>query len=124
MQVLQKVRFFWFDSLTDTTPIFIGKPFETPILSVSTTYYLVANNSNCESLSSTPVNALVDDPVTEFDIAQDAYALCEGTGLIDLETINPLEYYSYIWKKDGEIIGGSFSINTVNSSGIYSVSAV
>ena len=117
-------QILWFDSLTDTIPIFIGTSFETPILTASTTYYVVANNSNCESLSRTPVNAIVNDIVPEFDLFQDTYALCLGSGSIDLETINPQGNYSYIWKKDGEIIGGSFSMNTINSSGIYSVSAV
>jgi gliding motility-associated-like protein len=114
----------WFDSLTSTTPIFIGNPFETPVLTVSTTYYVLADNSNCESLSRTPVHAIVDDTVPEFDLFQDTYALCVGSGSIDLETINAQGKYSYIWKKEGEIIGGNFSINTITSSGMYSVSAV
>lgn len=115
---------FWYDSLTNTTPIFIGDSFETPNLNISTTYYVGANNSNCESISRTAVNAIVDDTIPEFDLIQDTYVLCEDIGSIDLETINPQGNYRYIWKKEGEIIGGSSSINTINSSGIFTVSAI
>lgn len=114
---------YWFDSLTSTTPLYIGNNFETPDLVATTRYYVEANVSNCISSSRTEVVAEVDSSIPDFDVAMSNYILCEDIGSIDLETINAQGNYTYEWKKDGDRISGNSSSINVNSDGIYTVSA-
>ncbi|MBU3011238.1 T9SS type B sorting domain-containing protein [Polaribacter vadi] len=114
----------WFESTTSTIPIFIGDNFTTPNLNATTSYYLEANNSGCISSARTEITAVVDNTIPEFDVLQTTYVLCADIGSIDLETTNPLGNYSYVWKKDGEHLSGNLSTININSSGIYTVSAI
>ncbi len=114
----------WYDSLTNTTPVFIGNNFTTPDLNNTTTYYVSANNANCESLARTEVTAFVDATIPEFDLVQSTYVLCNDVSSITLETTNWLDSYTYVWKKEGVIITGNNSSISINSDGNYTVSAI
>lgn len=115
---------YWYDSLTSINSIGEGPTFETSLLSETTSYYVVANTGNCISAVRTEVIAVIDDTAPEFDLVQDTFVLCEDIGSVDLETINPLENYTYVWKKDGNIIAGDFSTINVNGIGNYTVNAI
>ncbi|PQJ76209.1 hypothetical protein BTO13_09260 [Polaribacter gangjinensis] len=115
---------YWYDSLVSTTPIFIGNSFETPVLTSSVTYYVTANRDGCETATRTPVNAILDDTIPEFDVPLNGYVLCEDIGSITLETRNPQGNYAYIWRKDDVILSETSSSISVTSEGNYYVSAV
>jgi gliding motility-associated-like protein len=115
---------FWYDSLTSTTPIFTGNSFETPVLTSSVTYYVTANSNDCETSSRTPVNAILDDTIPQFDVSQNGYVLCNDIGSITLETRNPQGNYAYIWKKEDVLLPETSASISVTSDGNYSVSAV
>ena len=114
----------WYDSLTSTTPIFIGNNFQTPNITTTTPYYVEAEETNCNSSTRTVVNAIVNNTVPEFELVKPNYYLCDDVGSITLETINPLDNYRYVWKKNGAIISGNSSSISVNESGLYSVKAI
>jgi gliding motility-associated-like protein len=114
----------WYESLTSTDPIFIGNDFRTPTLSTTTSYFVAANNSDCESNTRTEVVAVVDATIPEFDLLQNTFILCEDIGSVVLETINAQDNYSYVWKNEGSIISGDFETISVTSSGSYSVMAI
>jgi gliding motility-associated-like protein len=115
---------YWYDSLTSTTPLFIGNNYETPVLNATRSYYTEANNANCTSSTRTEVVAVLEATVPKFELLQDTFVLCEDIGSLDLETINPQGNYTYVWKKEGNIIVGDSGTRSVDSSGIYSVSAI
>jgi gliding motility-associated-like protein len=115
---------FWYDSQTSITPIFEGSTFETPSLTETTNYYVEASIANCSSSARTAVIAEVDATVPEFDLLQEIFVLCEDIGNVTLETMNPQGNYTYVWKKDGNIIAGNLPTINVTSSGNYSVSAI
>ena len=115
---------YWYDSLTSTTPIFIGDSYQTPIITSTTSYFVEANNATCESANRTEVIAEVDATIPEFDISQANYVLCKDIGSVDLEVVNFQDNYRYVWKKEGELLVGNLSTISVNSSGNYSVYAI
>jgi gliding motility-associated-like protein len=49
----------WFDSLTSTSPLFSGANFTTPVLSTTTTYYVLPSSNGCVTGQKTPVIATV-----------------------------------------------------------------
>ncbi|AMM51774.1 hypothetical protein TH61_12125 [Rufibacter sp. DG15C] len=52
----------WYASATDTTPLFTGQSFTTPVLPTSTTYYVEAlSENNCASSIRTPVEVTVQE---------------------------------------------------------------
>lgn len=114
----------WFETPTSITPIFIGNNFTTPNLNTTTSYFVEANNTGCVSSTRTEVTAIINNTIPEFDVVQNTYILCADVGSIDLETKNPLDNYSYIWKKDGIPITGNSTTININSSGNYTVSAI
>lgn len=114
----------WFETSTSTTPIFTGNNFITPNLLVTTSYFVAANNSDCESTDRTEVIAVVDNTVPDFDLLQDTFILCEDIGRITLETINAQDNYNYVWKNEGTIIAGNLNTINVTSSGNYLVMAI
>lgn len=114
----------WYETATSTTPIFTGDNFTTPPLNTTVSYFVEANNNDCISTTRTEVTAVVDDTVPEFDLVKDVVILCDDIGSVDLETVNEQGNYSYIWKKDGNILMGDSTPINVDSSGVYSVSAV
>jgi gliding motility-associated-like protein len=114
----------WFETATSTTPIFTGNDFTTPNLVATTSYFVEANNSDCESIDRTEVIAVVDNTVPEFDLLQNVFILCEDLGSVTLETINAQDNYSYVWKNEGTVIAGNSETITVTSSGFYSVLAI
>lgn len=115
---------FWYDSLTSLTPIFIGNTFQTGILSSSVTYYVAANRDNCETASRTPVNAIVDDTIPQFDLVENDYVLCDDIGSVVLETKNPQGNYTYIWRNETTLFEEKTPTISVISEGNYSVVAI
>lgn len=115
---------FWYDSMTSTTPIFIGETFQTPVLTSSVTYYVIANRDSCESATRTPIHAILDETIPQFDLLQNKFVLCSNMGTVTLETVNPRANYTYIWKKEKLLISGNSSSISVTSAGNYSVSAI
>ncbi len=116
-------QIYWYDSLSSTTPIFIGDSFETPNLNTTTSYFVEANNNNCISSTRTKITAVVDNTIPSFDILNNV-VLCTDVGSIDLEIINFQDNYRYIWMKDGNPLISDLGIISVNSSGTYTVKAV
>ncbi|OGS73649.1 MAG: hypothetical protein A3F91_14640 [Flavobacteria bacterium RIFCSPLOWO2_12_FULL_35_11] len=66
----------WFDSSTSTTPLHSGPNFPTPILSATTTYYVLASENGCVTGKRTPVIATVN--VIPSIISAPNVTICEG----------------------------------------------
>ena len=115
---------FWYDSLVSTTPIFVGNSYVTLDLTSSTTYYVSANINGCETAIRTPVNAILDETIPDFEIPLNGYVLCEDIDSIVLQTRNPQGNYAYVWKKDDVTLSETSSSISVTSEGNYYVSAV
>ena len=115
---------FWYNSLTSLTPIFVGNSFETPVLTSSATYYVSANRDNCVTASRTPIHAILDDTIPDFDVSENGYVLCQDVGSITLEIRNPQGNYTYIWRNDSSTFTENSSSITVTSEGNYYVSAI
>lgn len=115
---------YWYDSLTSTTPIYIGNNFQTPQLNATTSYFAEAVISGCLSSTRTEVVATVDSTIPSFNVSQNNYALCKDVGFVILETENALDNYTYFWKKEGVLLSENTPSITVSSSGTYTVSAV
>ncbi|PIV96604.1 MAG: hypothetical protein COW43_07550, partial [Flavobacteriaceae bacterium CG17_big_fil_post_rev_8_21_14_2_50_31_13] len=115
---------FWYDSLTSLTPVFLGNSFETPVLTSSTTYYVTANLDDCETTSRTPVNAILDDTIPQFDLVQNEYVLCNDIGSIVIETSNPQGNYTYVWRNETTLFSENSSSISVTAEGNYSVVAI
>jgi len=114
----------WYETQTSVTPIFTGNNFTTPELTVTTSYFVGANNGNCTSISRTEVIAEVDNTVPEFDVVSNNIILCEDIGNVDIETTNAQGNYKYIWKREDEILSKETPIINVNLPGNYTVSAI
>ena len=114
----------WYDSLTSTTSIFTGNNFQTPAITSSKTYYVEAEISNCNSSTRVAVNAIVNNTIPEFDLEKPNYFLCDDVGSVTIKTINHLDNYRYVWKKNGDLISGNASNISVKESALYSVKAI
>ncbi len=66
----------WFDSSTNTTPIYSEPNFKTPVLSTTTTYYVLASVNGCLSGKRTPITATVY--AVPFIISAPDVTICEG----------------------------------------------
>ncbi|WP_439132972.1 T9SS type B sorting domain-containing protein [Polaribacter sp.] len=115
---------YWYESQTSNTPIFIGNTFQTPTLTETTSYFVEANNSSCNASTRTEVIAEVNNTKPEFDLIKNTFILCTDIGNVTIETANSQGDYSYIWKKDGELLADNNASINVNSLGNYSVKAV
>lgn len=114
---------FWYDSISSTTPIFIGKTFNTPPLNTTKNYFVEANNNVCDPSSRVVVTAKVDSRIPEFEVVEEELTLCTDVGFINLETTNPKGNYTYTWKKDAISLADNLPTITVKEQGIYMVSA-
>lgn len=71
--------YYWYDTLTGGTPIFIGDHFITPVLTKSKTYYVeVKSEELCFSVSRTPVKITVNEiPISPVVVGADS--ICART---------------------------------------------
>lgn len=119
------VQWFATDQATDTTPIFEGADYETPIITTTTTYYVAAKDGACISKARNPVTAVVDTTTPNFDIEKETYFLCLGEAMVTLKVINEkANNYTYIWEKEGELLAGDTATIGAISSGNYTVKAI
>ncbi|MGJ8745600.1 T9SS type B sorting domain-containing protein [Polaribacter sp.] len=114
----------WFDSLTSTTPLFKGNNFTTPIITSDTSYFAEAKFNNCTATTRVEVTVFVDATIPDFELAQNNYVLCKDKVTVALETKNSLGNYTYLWKKENEILTENKEILVVDAAGNYSVSAI
>lgn len=115
---------YWYEDETSTNSIFIGSSYQTPNLTATRSYFVEANVSGCNSSTRTEVIAEVDSRIPQFNLLQDTFILCKDIGNVQLETINALDTYRYIWRKDGNLITGDLGSIEVSEVGNYSVQAV
>lgn len=115
---------YWYEDRTSTSPVFIGDNFQTPMLNATKSYFVEANISGCNSNDRTEVIARVDNTIPSFNFSESEYILCRDIGSVDLEVVNFLGNYRYIWRKDGSLLIPDGTIINVNETGTYSVSAV
>ncbi len=113
---------YWYDSPTSTRPLTIGRAYTTPDIQDTTTYYLEVNNNGCISTTRTPIRAVINREVPEFDM-ESSFLLCDDIGSLDISVQNPMGNYRYEWRKGDQIIGDDVSKVRVSSPGTYSVIA-
>ena len=106
----------WYDSLTSTTPLFIGNSFTTPTLNTTTTYYFEANNNGCLSNRTAVTITILPIPI----VNDDTISFCEGTFTQLQSGINSA---TYLWST-GEttqnitiVAAGNYSVVITNSLG-------
>ena len=114
----------WYETATSTTPLFIGDNYRTPPLTQTTSFYVEANISGCNSFTRTEVTAVVDNTIPVFDVVSSPIILCEDLGSVDLEVINPQDNYTYLWSKDGNNIPQNAQKISVREEGVYGVIGV
>lgn len=114
----------WFETATSTIPIFTGVNYTTPELTETTSYFVEANNGNCNATSRTEITAEVDNTVPEFDIVENRLILCADIGTVAIETTNSIRSFKYIWKREGVLLSDESSTINASISGNYTVSAV
>ncbi len=112
----------WYDALVGGTLLETGNSFTTPVLSITTTYYVDATHNGCTTANRTPV-AVIVNPTPEFEVDNDAIYCINGGGQVILETYNPNGNYTYEWFDESGDVISSVSIATVNEDGVYSVVA-
>ena len=72
---------YWFDSLTSETPLDSGTNYTTPLLTTTTTYYVLASKGVCFTGERTPVMAIVNDIPTI--ISTNDVTICDaGSGTL------------------------------------------
>ncbi|MDF1517755.1 MAG: T9SS type B sorting domain-containing protein, partial [Lutibacter sp.] len=71
----------WFDSSTSTTPIYSGPNYATPLLSETTTYYVLASANGCVTGQRTAVTAMVN-PLPMIQSAIE-FKNCDEDGIAD-----------------------------------------
>lgn len=113
---------YWYDSLISNTPIFIGTEYNTPSITMDTTFYVEAIVSGCTSITRTPVTVTIDSTIPSFDILE-SYTLCLDQGSVLVEAMNPSDNYTYQWQRNGEDLGGNTASISVSIPGRYSVQA-
>lgn len=104
----------WYATNTSNTPLFAGSPYNTPSISVSTTYYVSIYNPTtyCES-GRTPVTASVDGiPKPSLNITG-SLTVCEGTTQV---LTAPPGFVTYTWSN-----GLTTQQITATTTGAYSV---
>ncbi|PIX13345.1 MAG: hypothetical protein COZ74_06795 [Flavobacteriaceae bacterium CG_4_8_14_3_um_filter_31_8] len=79
---------------------------------------------DCETTSRTPVNAILDDTIPQFDLVQNEYVLCNDIGSIVIETSNPQGNYTYVWRNETTLFSENSSSISVTAEGNYSVVAI
>lgn len=114
---------YWYDSLTSSTPLFIGSEFTTPSINADTIFYAEAIISGCTSVNRTPVTVTIDSTIPSFEILE-SYTLCLDQGTLPIEAINPQGNYTYEWQRNGQDLGVNTASITVSEQGRYSVRAI
>ncbi|CAM1342769.1 conserved hypothetical protein [Tenacibaculum amylolyticum] len=110
----------WYDSLTSTTPIFSGNSLEVTI-SVSTTYYVeVESLTGCVSATRTPVEAVVENVVPDFDVEEELF-ICVNEGMLTIAASNPLGIdYSYVWtNEEGNVLVTENTLSVVEAGNYF-----
>lgn len=115
---------YWFDSATSTEVLKVGNEYTTEALTETRSYYVEARNSSCDSSTRVEVIAEINNTIPQFDVVENTVVLCTDIGSVDLETTNPQGNYTYIWRKEGELLNGNSAELNVTSSGNYSVTAI
>ncbi|WP_243456745.1 T9SS type B sorting domain-containing protein [Polaribacter batillariae] len=113
----------WYDSLTSLTPIFTGNTYRTPLLTATTSYFVEANDSNCTSLNRIEVIAEVDATIPSFNVENKSVVLCKDIGSVTLKVVPKQDNYTFVWKKEGNLIPGNTSEINITDVGTYTVRA-
>lgn len=87
--------YYWYDTLTGGTPVFIGDHFITPILTKSKTYYVeVESKEKCISVSRTPIKITVNEiPIAPVVVSPDS--ICARTSATLKATAPPGGIYKW-----------------------------
>jgi gliding motility-associated-like protein len=113
----------WYSSATGGTSIASGNTFTTPILSISTTYYVEATNASCTTASRTAVLATIN-PIPTITTTTSA-ARCES-GIVTLmatASAGTINWYTTATGGTSVATGTSFSTPFLLSTTIYYVDA-
>ncbi|HEY9169840.1 MAG TPA: T9SS type B sorting domain-containing protein [Lutibacter sp.] len=115
----------WFDSSTSTTPIYSGSNYTTPVLSTTTTYYILATVNGCLSGKRTSIAATVY-AVPSIISAPDV-TICEGnSGTLNATASSTTATINWYATQSGGIpfkTGSSFTITPTTNITTYYVNA-
>ena len=111
----------WYDTQTGGTPIATGDSFTTPILNISTTYYLDAFPVGCTTFNRTPLTVTVfERPVLNINAT---IPICEGNSvsLNANSSIGIVKWYDDLASSTPIFTGNPFTTPVLNSSTTYYV---
>lgn len=115
----------WFDSLTSTTEIYSGPNFPTPILSATTSYYVLASANGCLTGNRTPIIATINT-IPTITSAPDV-TVCEGnSGTMNAIASSTTATINWYVTPTGGIpfeTGNSFSVMPIATITTYYVDA-
>ncbi|SDW18798.1 gliding motility-associated C-terminal domain-containing protein [Lutibacter oricola] len=102
----------WFDSLTNPIPIYTGTNFNTPNLTATTTYYVVASINGCLNGTRTAITATVYSTPTITSTTDTI--ICEsGTGVLNaVSSSGTINWYDA--NIGGNLVGNGNTFNTPN----------
>lgn len=116
----------WFDSSTSTTPIYSGSNYATPVLSTSTTYYVLASVNGCLSGKRTSITAVVY--AVPSIISAPNVSICEGnSGTLNARASSSTATINWYATQSGGIpfeTGSSFTITPTANITTYYVNAM
>lgn len=95
---------YWYADATSTTPIMIGSGYTTPVITSTTTYYVMAAAGVCES-ARTPITATINSRIA-ITAQPQAQGVCMGSAVTF--TIGATgSGITYQWRKDGVNLTGA-----------------
>ena len=113
----------WYDSISSTTPVFVGNNYEVTISSNMDYFVEALNSKGCVSSGRTTVSATVNNAVPDFDI-EERNILCLNTGSLELLITNPSSANNvYNWTDEEGNSISSLETASITKSGIYFVQA-
>lgn len=105
----------WYDAQNLTVPIFSGNAFQTPVLSISTTYYVTSSDSLCKSLY-VPVNVFVQPAFINPVILSDDSIVCANTIITLSANMVSGATYSWAGPNNFQSIGNPVAVLIIDST--------
>lgn len=115
---------YWFDSSSGTTPIFKGSNFNTPILTSTTTYYVLAAKTGCFSGEKIPVTATINT-IPTLTINTTIPTICQyGSVILNaVASSGTVNWYESLSDTTPVFSGNSFETPEITKNTSYFVSA-
>jgi gliding motility-associated-like protein len=113
----------WFNSQTETTALWIGENYTTPILNTTTTYYVLASENGCLTGNRTSVTATINQIPTIANVLENS--ICEsGSGALSATASSgEINWYSNATGGSSLFTGENFETPFISETTTFYVDA-